>query len=207
MERLGLDPRRIGAVLVVVALAQLALIGAIAIRTLDLNASSADVVGALGGVGMVLVVAGIAQRLVPAGAVVRRSAPLAALSALLGSAIWLSELAGSRITSWGETPGLSIVIVTDLAVASWLVLAGAKAGPDHYGALAAGLLLALRAVLEVVALVAVIQASHRPAGAAAGPPLIVLWVAAGWLALPWWQLWVGRRLRLVAEPRRDPLGV
>jgi hypothetical protein len=185
------EARPIGAVTLLVALAQILLVALALGRVLDPGATTFEVIGILVGLGMAT--GALATGLGTPSREPRRSRRIGVLGIVAGlgyGAVWLSLIGGG--IRYDDLPRVAVLITCDVLFTFWLVAAARLASSNG---LRAGIgwvavLMTMRAIGELVLCIPVLMPSAGP-----GPNYAVAFIAVlvlfGWIVLALWEMALG----------------
>ena len=185
------DARRLGAITLLVAVAQISLVALALGRVLDPGSMTFEVVGILAGLGMATgasaTVFGLPSRNAELS---RRIGALGIVAGLGYGAVWLSLLGGE--ISFNDLPRLAIFIACDLLFTVWLVRAARAASPDgpRSGFSLVAVLMSLHAIGELLLCVPLVAPAEGP-GPNYGAAYIAILVLVEWVVLALWELSLG----------------
>jgi hypothetical protein len=183
--------RRVGAITLLVALAQISLVALTVERVLDPGATTFEVIGILVGLGMATGACATAFGTPSRNPLKSRRFGVLGIVAGLGyCAVWLSMIGGG--IRYDDLPRLALLVSCDVLFTVWLVAAARLASSNG---LRAGIgwvavLMTMRAIGELVLCIPVLMPSAGP-----GPNYAVVFIAVlvlfGWIVLALWEMALG----------------
>lgn len=163
-----------------------------------------SIVGVLVGLGMAIASAAYSRFAVPTQrSRVRIFGIVGVVAGWMYAATWASL--GGRTFFLADAPRIAALVVADIAFVVWILVTATAVGRKRPAALlSAGLLLALRAGLELQYLGSVLYPPPPTPPQRFTGLLVGLLVLAGWVVLALWEIGLGRWLLRRVAPASSP---
>lgn len=185
------EARRIGALTLLVALAQILLVALALGRVLDPGSMTFEMIGILAGLGMATGALATGFGLPSRNPEMYRRIGVLGIVAGLGyGGVWLSMIGGEIY--YNDLPRVAILVICDVLFTVWLVAAARVASPEgpSAGIGLVALLMSLRAIGELVLCVPLLTPAAGP-GPNYGAAYIAILVLVGWIVLALWEAALG----------------